>query len=167
MRRLILTLLAAAAILAETVDAQGLTDLQQGARIRVHPLDGKKQVGVFMAAGPDSLRFSSGRSGGTVSTRALAEVGRVDVSEGRSAARGALRNGAIGFLLGGVAGALLGAATYTEEDDDGDFFGCIIICSRGQAAAAGGFTAGAAGLIIGGIVGIRNGSERWRTVFQR
>jgi hypothetical protein len=77
----------------------------------------------------------------------------------RGRARGAFEGLGIGMLVGGGAGALLGAATYEGDTGEGGAGWCILVCSPSDAALLlGTFMAlvgGALGLPIGAGVGSR------------
>lgn len=158
------------ALAAHPLNAQVASQLQEGVRVRVVKISGKTTVGFISAQTSDSLSIVRARSGTEAQTFALDDLSRVDVSRGRSRAKGAALKGLMGLGIGALAGGLLGAATYTESDgcDSGPdgwcLFDCLIICSRGQAAAFAGTLGGGAGVLIGTAIGIATGWERWESV---
>lgn len=161
------------ALPCRTLSAQVQDQLQVGARVRLAPDGGKPQVGRVISVTADSIGFAKddGRSGVRVLGLGLGSMGRLQVSKGKSRAKGALMKGLIGLGIGGVTGAALGAATY--EDDYGCrsgescFISCFIICSRGDAAGAVGLFGATVGVVIGGVIGAVTGWETWADVIPR
>ena len=160
-----------AALASQPVQAQIANQLQEGVRVRVVKNNGKATVGFISARTPDSLSIVRGRSAAVAQTFALNDLSRVDVSRGRSRAKGAAMKGLMGLGIGALAGGVIGAATYTEGDgcepgpNNWCLFGdCFLVCSRGQAAVFAGVFGGGAGLLIGTAIGIATGWERWESV---
>jgi hypothetical protein len=132
-----------------------------GARVRVtapsNSLD--KHVTTILDIRPDSLVI--GDEGGS-STISLADVTALDVSTGRP--RRILRDAALGFGIGAVAGAVIGAVTY-EECVPQSFLDCFMAHeSASEAAVEGGAVLGAVGLLTGAVVGVFHRSDRWARV---
>lgn len=74
----------------------------------------------------------------------LSAVDHVDVAAGKSR----IKAMALGALLGGVAGAGIGAATSSNTDFGGKGVGVIV--------------GAALGIPVGGLIGLAVGMERWR-----
>jgi hypothetical protein len=141
-------------------NAQTVAALQQGARIRVESNDGRGKVGTFLGVSDDSLRFlREGRRSSAIAIP-LGAVKNVEVSQGRSPAKGLLIDGLIGTAVGIGVGGILGAATYSKDNSGW----CIIACSRGEAAALSAALLGTGGLIVGSIYGAARGREVWESV---
>jgi hypothetical protein len=141
--------------------AAGPLDAQQhpvspGDRVRVSARSFPRTSGTVLDARADSLVLRA-RGGDTIHA-AWSDVRTLEVSGGRSRVNTALRNGGIGVLAGGVAGAVFGYAVYHEDDDDW----CIVVCSRRDAGLAGAALFG----IVGGGAGVLSGAvfpaQRWR-----
>ena len=161
---------AVVAILPLCSEAQLVTQLQDGLRVRVVRNDGKATVGFISARTSDSLSIIGAKGRAPVQTFSLTDVSHVDVSRGRSRAKGAALKGLMGLGVGAIAGGLIGAATYTDADecqpgpDNWCLFDCLVVCSRGQAAIFAGALGSGAGLLIGAAIGIATGWERWESV---
>lgn len=159
-----------AVLAAHPVQAQVASQLQEGVRVRLVKNNGKATVGFLSAQTPDSLSIVRARSAASAQTFALKDLSHVDVSRGRSRAKGAALKGLMGLGVGAIAGGLIGAATYSEGDgcqpdaNNWCLFDCFIVCSRGEAAAFAGVLGGGAGLLIGTAIGIATGWERWESV---
>jgi hypothetical protein len=157
-------------VIPESAEAQLATQLQDGVRVRVVRNNGKAVVGFINARTHDSISIIKPRRGAMPQSFSLGDISHVDVSRGRSRARGAMIKGAIGLGIGAVAGAFAGAATYTEGSscepgpNNWCLFDCFIICSRTEAGAFGGVLGGSAGLLVGTIIGIATGWEQWQSV---
>jgi hypothetical protein len=96
---------------------------------------------------------------GSITTLVLGSDRRLDLSLGRHRRVG--RSARTGFLMGAVAGAALGAATWAPCPPDA--FLCFQPENRGQAAVLGGVVLGVPGLLVGALVGTAK-SERWERV---
>ena len=134
----------------QSVDA---LSLQAGARARIlGPTAGSKYELITVAsARPDSLRYSLDPS---LATKSLAwqQISEMDASIARhtNVARGA----GIGFLVGLVGGAALGATTSGCCGKEGRQL-------RGVATVANGLLGGALGGIVGAVIGSRQRTEDW------
>jgi len=156
-----LTLLLALAIgLPQYAVAQAVSALHQGARIEVVSVNGKRHTGRLMSLRNDSLFYAPQGSGilSTPASLAFAKVESVRVSRGRNVFLSAVTKGLAGTVIGGITGAMLGAATHSK--DDHGFF----TSTRSQAAAFYGMLGGAGGLVVGTISGAAYGNERWERV---
>ena len=153
MRRRLAPLLVSLLMFPQVIAGQGVETLVvPGARVRVtHPAEGTR-VGTALAI-TDDLLFVRWSGGADTVGVPLAEVTRLDVSDGRNSYR-TLRRTGIGFVAGAGLGALLGAGAKDESDN---FFG-------NGAEAGGGAVVGG---ILGGLMGLVSGvlqSEPWREV---
>ncbi len=137
---------------------QDIASLQHGARIRVTPINGNATVGSLSGIDSDSLRFMPTNSPSRQTSLGLAQVKRVQVSRGRDRARGALTGAAKGFGIGFIAGGLLGA--IIDNGSPGDFF----YMSQVEQAALVGAVVGVAGVVPGSVYGAVKGSDRWEQV---
>jgi len=146
--------------LALPARGQDVASLQQGVRIRVHPVTGDSRAGTYLGLAGDSLRFLGEKSTSISAAIPMDQVKAVQVSHGRSRSRGLLKGALMGSAIGFVAGAILGAATF----DNGEETWCIIACSRTETAAFTGAVLGTAGLAVGSVYGAMEGSEVWKTV---
>jgi hypothetical protein len=161
----------ALASISHIADAQIAATLQSGVRVRIVPVNGKRIVGTVASATTDSVSLYSRGTRGSTLTFARSEVSTIQVSRGRSRVQGALIKGAIGLGIGAVSGALIGATTYSRDENTctpsaGNWclFGCLIVCSRGDAALFAGTLLGAGGLLVGTVTGVATGWEKWDTV---
>lgn len=141
------------AVVPATSFAQRLSDVEQGAQIRVLKRSGKTVQGVFLGAVNDSVTVARQYSKVTTTT-ALTNVRSVEVRDGRAHVNGALRGFLVGFALGAATGALIGAATYEHPD----FFAK----SRSSNAAFGALIFGTGGLAVGTIAGAAIGTPVWK-----
>jgi hypothetical protein len=133
--------------------------LVPGTRVRFsHPGEGTR-TGTFVALTADTLEVAL--PGRTEPARVpLDQVTRLDVSHGMQ--RQLFRRAGIGFLVGGVAGAVGGAAAESGCKRTED-----ICFGAGGGAIIGGIFYGAVGGIIGLVAGVIP-SEKWERVeFQR
>jgi hypothetical protein len=130
-----------------------------GARIRVTaPASAlEKRVMTVTDVRGDSIVVDVG---GSSHTLWLSDLTKLEVSSGTrtNAARGA----GFGLLMGVVAGAVIGLATYQECVPEG-FMDCFME-GPGFSAVGGALVGGAAGAVIGGVVGSRQRSDRWSSV---
>lgn len=167
-----LMLLSFAICLSSTaVSAQRTNELQKGVRIRVTRIQGGRVVGTYLGLENDSVAFQEKGIQSLTRSLATTDLSKIEVSNGRNRALGALIKGAIGFGVGAAAGAVLGAISYSDQADTcpagGGLdcgWGCFFVCSRGQAAGLVGALGGAAGLLVGGFYGLATGHESWTTV---
>lgn len=129
-----------------------------GSRVRVR-VEGTGQpwvVGQLLALSDDSVRL---RAEGPSDSMALGipSLAKFEVSRGRRGQAG--RGAKLGAAVGGVAGLILGAATYEECD------GCIAPDpGRGGTALLGGVLGAAFGLGIGALIGRGVQAEQWAPV---
>lgn len=169
MFKLILAL-SAAALIAAPMDAQVATQLQDGIRVRVVKNSGRATVGFLSSRTPDSLSITGARSGGAVRTFALEDISHVDVSRGKSRAKGGLLKGLMGLGIGALGAGIIGAATYGGGDkcepgpNNSCMFSCFMDCSRSDAAIFAGMLGAGAGLVAGTVYGIATGWEHWESV---
>lgn len=157
------------AIVPVPSEAQFVTQLQDGLRVRIVRNNGKATVGFISARTNDSLTIIGAKGRAPVQTFSLSDVSHVDISRGKSRAKGAALKGLMGLGVGALAGGLLGAVTYTDAEcepgpDNWCLFDCLVVCSRGQAAIFAGALGSGAGLLIGTAIGIATGWERWEAV---
>jgi hypothetical protein len=153
------SLLAAAALIcgaASALHAQDAATLGAGTRVRlVTPaLDPAQRIGTVVTATHDTITFRSEANPVTRSV-AVSDLTSIEISDGKETHRG--RDAFYGLVVGGGAGAILGAATYKKETD------CFIFCAtRGGDAIAGALAGGAVGTLVGAfIVGSGDKTERW------
>ncbi len=150
------------AILAFTplASATAQVPVRPGARVRVtghffcQPLNSncvrglpQRYVGTFVTWEVDTLVVQS--NGDTLSVRANL-VTRLDVSWGRKTNTG--MGAGIGFLVGGLAGAVIGYGSYEECVPQG-FLSCLGAVGPESLAFAGALIGGLGGLVVGAIIG--------------
>ena len=142
-----LWLCACVAFSASRLEAQSAT-VGEGLRVRVHApaLMKSPAIGSITSGAPGFVGVVVGDGAARVDVP-MSNVTRVDVSVGRSRARGAL----IGAGVFGIAGLVAGAAIGTASDDT----------NEGLVAFALGVSGLATGLTLGGIGGAIWGPERW------
>ena len=139
-----------------------------GARVRVSAPPSRRVVGTVLAYRGDTLLLQRATWNGAETTSVrLGEVRRLEVSVGK---RRRMFNGALlGLSAGGAAGALLGAASYSNAPSrcyrDGTEVPCVISLDFGRSfsAMAGGVVGAAAGLVTGLLVGARR-VDRWEAL---
>jgi hypothetical protein len=173
MKRSLILVICASLVASTSASAQRASELQEGVRVRVTRSHGRSVVGTYLGAEMDSVRVL--QEGHERPQRLPAgDVSKIEVSRGRSRAKGALIKGLIGLGIGAVSGAIVGAATYSDSDStvcNADFgcgpAFCILICSKSQAAGLVGTIGAAAGLVIGTITGVVTGQEQWQTATLR
>jgi hypothetical protein len=138
--------------LSQSVRVDALS-LQAGARARIlGPTAGSKYELITVAsASPDSLRYSLDRS---LATKSLAwqQIGKMDASIGRHT--NVWRGAGIGFLVGLLGGAALGASTASGQDG----------WNAGPTAVLGGLLGGFYGGFGGAVLGFAWRSENWMPV---
>jgi hypothetical protein len=148
LRPLVLSLLLAPFLQPVVAQAQPLSEVAPGARVRIRApgVVAGRYVGTVLSRTPDTL-VVAGSSASSVRVP-LSSLTSVEVSRGSSRARGAgkgaLWGGGIGLGVG-----FLAAAAGSSDDYDGG--------SDGELVASGLFGGVVWGVIIGAIVG----SERW------
>ncbi len=145
--------------------AQVQQPIERGARVRVTILlpcpdiytscaDWRsRHNGTFMAWKADTLVVQS--NGDTLSVP-VDRVTRLDVSRGRKTNTG--KGAEIGFLLGGVVGAVIGYASYEECACLGGGVGPETLAVAGAGIGALG------GLVAGALIGSSTKTDRWREV---
>ncbi len=126
--------------------------------ICVGPSPRQRSVGTFLAWKADSLVVQS--NGDTLSVP-VNLVTRLDVSRGRKTNTG--KGAGIGFLLGGVVGAVIGLASYEECESQGAF-SCIGDLGPGVNALGGAIIGGLVGLVAGVLIGSATETDRWQEV---
>jgi hypothetical protein len=134
--------------------AQANAPVQPGQRVRVRSTvtSTPELTGVVEAVRPDTLLVrDDDRSVATAVP--LPTVDRLQVSLGRHSHW--VRGAGIGFVVGAVTGAVLGAAGHNEEDV---FFG------PGATAFMGAILLSPIGAATGALVGLMVKTERWETV---
>ena len=150
------------AILAFVPLASATAQVRPGARVRVTRLPlcppntlcvktPRQSVGTFVAWKSDTLVVQS--NGDTLSVP-VDRVTRLDLSRGRKTNTG--MGAGIGFLVGGVAGAVIGYGSYEECVPQG-WFSCIGPDFGPEVVGLGGLVVGA---IIGGSPEVRLGRVR-------
>ncbi len=115
-----------------------------------------QSVGTFVTWEVDTLVVQS--NGDTLSVPANL-VTRLDVSRGRKTNTG--KGAGIGFLLGGLVGAVIVYASY-EECVGG--WACLGDLGPGANVAAGGVIGGLGGLVAGALIGLEIQTDRWQEV---
>jgi len=156
---LVVSLLLVVAPLA-VAGGQDIGSLQQGARIRVAPVQGKTTTGVFSGVDTDSLRFLTS-SPPALKSLSLGDMRSLKVSKGRNRPLGALMGGLTGLAIGAAAGGVFGAVSY-EEPTGSEW--CLFVCSRTDNATFGAFVVGVSGAITGSVYGAIKGRDRWEPV---
>ena len=153
------TFLTAAAIfssIAPALRAQDASVLGAGTRVKLitPALDPSQQTGKVIAATHDTITFRSDANPVTRSF-AVADLTGIEVSGGKDTHRG--RDALYGLVIGGAAGAAIGAASYKTPKD------CFIFCeTRRGDAVAGSLFFGTVGTLVGAfIVGSHDKTERW------
>ncbi len=142
--------------------------MRPGARVRVtrhfcQPFNSncvgglpQRYVGTFVRGEADTLVVQS--NGDTLSVP-VNLVTRLDLSRGRKTNTG--KGAGIGFLLGGLVGAVIVYASY-EECVGG--FACLGDLGPGVNVVAGGVIGGLGGLVTGAFIGLAIQTDRWREV---
>ena len=165
------TILVAILAFVPLASATAQVPVRPGARVRVaghfcqpsysNCVEGRPEhrVGTFVAWKADTLVVQS--NGDTLSVP-VNLVTRLDVSRGRktNTAKGA----GIGFLLGGLVGAVIVYASYEECVPQG-LFSCIgPNYGPGAYALVGGVIGGFGGLVAGALIGSATNTDRWEEV---
>ena len=143
------------ALSAQLAQAQDVT-LREGSRVSIETRSRQRTVGIVKSFDMDSVRLFTGESGATLSV-ARSDVTEIQVSHGRSAARGAIRGAMWGAGVMGVLGAIFVAAvesddTYTVTDSDRAVFLANSIVG---------------GALWGAGIGAFVKSERWERISMR
>ncbi len=152
------TILIAILTFVPLASATAQVSLRPGDRVRVtghfcHPFHTcQHSVSTFLAWKADSLVI---QSNGDTLTVPVTLLTRLDVSRGRKTNTG---EGAVtGLLVGGVAGAVIGLASYECEP-------CFVDLGPGVYAAAGAVIGGLGGLVVGALIGLEIETDRWQEV---
>ncbi len=119
----------------------------------------RQSVGTFWAWQADSLIME--RNGNALAL-SLDSVTKLEVSQGQKShtVEGAI----IGLLVGGVAGAAIGYASYQECEPQGEFFSCILDFGPEQSALGGALVIGLGGGVVGALIGRSIKTDRWAEV---
>jgi hypothetical protein len=153
-RRWSFTLILPLVVIAVGAQSAG-GQVDSGARVRVttDSLGQQRLVGTLLSADSDSLRLRSARDHQPVAV-STASVVRLEQSHGRRTRSG--HGAAVGALVGGGAGLLLGLIASGENDSWFEI-------GPGEIAAASVFLA-AGGALIGVLIGAASHTERWEPV---
>ncbi len=133
--------------------------LAVGTRLRVSTHEGERFAGVAQSLASDSLyiRTTAGRT--VVLFRPA--VAQIEVWDGTK--RQTLKGLVLGFLGGGIAGALVGSAVAGDERNIcGGFSPCVCETARQCDALTGTVVGAIGGLLVGGLVGYLTHRDRWR-----
>ncbi len=165
------TTLVAVLAFVPLTSATAQVTVRPGARVRVtgdfcqpsysNCLGGRPEhhIGTFVAWKADTLVVQS--NGDTLSVPASL-VTRLDVSQGRRTNTGT--GAGIGFLLGGVVGAVIGYASYAECVPQG-WFSCIGPDFGPEVVAVMvGLVGGTGGALFGALIGSAIKTDRWQEV---
>ena len=119
----------------------------------------RQSVGTFWAWQADSLIME--RNGNALALP-LDAVTKLEVSQGQKSytVDGAI----IGLLVGGVAGAAIGYASYQKCESQGEFFSCIGDLGPEFAAWGGALVIGLGGGVVGALIGASTKTDRWAEV---
>ena len=140
--------------------------IERGARVRVTRLPicpstycvgpPLQSVGTFWAWEADSLIMESN---GNALALPLNSVTKLEVGQGQKSYT--VEGTIIGLLVGGVAGALIGYASYGECESRG-----LLACWPGPefAALVGGLVGGLGGGAVGALIGSSVKTDRWKEV---
>lgn len=145
-------------IVLDATSLQAQRPLEPGARVRITAPDHRPvTVGNLVRITGDTAAIVD--ANGTLTTVVLGPSRRLELSLGRRRQVG--RGAGTGFLLGAVAGAALGAASWKPCEPNA--FLCLQPENRGQAAVLGGVLLGVPGLVVGALAGSAR-RERWERV---
>jgi hypothetical protein len=161
-RSIVITAMCLAAALPISSSAQRVDDLPRGAGVRLTTADGGRARGYIDSVTADAILlhvFEGAQAEASVRYR-RDYVSSMEVME-RHTAKGALRGGLIGLLVGGSGGFLIGSLTYSKEDCD------ILACSASESGALLGFLGAVVATPIGLLVGAAHGSPEWHDVSLR
>ncbi len=166
------TMLVAILAFVPLASATAQVPVRKGARVRVTrppicpPTDTicmrgppPQSVGTFWAWEADSLIMESN---GNALALPLNSVTKLEVSQGQKShtVEGAI----IGLLVGGVAGAAIGYASYQKCEPQGEFFSCILDFGPEQSALGGALVIGLGGGVVGALIGRSIKTDRWAEV---
>ena len=151
-REIAVSVLLLALLPLATADAQPLSELAPGARVRIRApgIVAGRYTGTVLSRTADTLVVASSAA---ASVRApISSLTSVEVSRGKSRSRGALKGIAWGAPIGLGAGLLTAAALSSDPD-----YGGLDGVSKGEFVGQ----ALVGGAIWGAIIGAIVGSERW------
>jgi hypothetical protein len=157
MRRAAILGLLVAVVGSSAAVAQEPAPLQPGQRVRVRSTVAHAPVltGAVESIGRDTLivRREDGAAAGVATAIPFSGIAQLQVSQGRHSrwVRGML----IGAGVGAVAGAIIGAATYDEDD---------WLFSTGENAVLGALLFTPIGALTGAVIGLQVKTERWEGV---
>jgi hypothetical protein len=155
MRRRLAVLLVSLLMVPRVIAGQNVTPAARvapGARVRVtHPAEGTR-VGTALAITDDLLFVRWSNDSDTVGVP-LAEVTRLDVSDGRNTHRTLKRTG-IGIVAGAGLGAIIGAVSTDKSQP---------FITQGELAGVGALLVGTLGGLMGLVSGVLQ-SEPWQEV---
>lgn len=155
MRRAAMLGLLVAAVASAAAVAQEPAPVHPGQRVRVRSTVAHAPVltGAVESIGRDTMIVRHEDGAGVATAIPLSSVAQLQVSQGRHSkwVTGLL----IGAGVGAVAGAIIGAATYDEDDP---FF------SAGENALAAALLFTPIGGLAGAIIGLQVKTERWESV---
>ena len=142
--------------------AQRVDDLPRGASVRLITADGEEGKGYIDSVTSEAIMLNVfQRAEHASSVRYRRDLVKSMAVMKRHTAKGALRGGLMGLLIGGGGGFLLGALTYSKGDCD------IIVCSASSAGALLGFVGAVVATPVGLIIGAVHGAPEWRDVSLR
>lgn len=160
--RLFVLVLSFAALTAPSVvNAQRVTDLRQGVRVRVDTGRPGVLIGRLESATADSIRVVAV---GETLAFSLADTRSVSTSPGPDRMRGMLRTGVVTGIVGTIVGAGIGAKAFKPCQDVVAYDCARVPNTRPRAAAFGAVVFGVSSLVIGGAVGAIRGSDKWTQV---
>jgi hypothetical protein len=139
--------------------AQRVEELPRGARVQLVTVDGAAGRGYVDSVTRDAILlhvFEQPGEGSSVPYRRDL-VRSMEVMQ-KHTAKGALRGGVLGLLIGAGGGFLLGALTYSDSDCD------ILACSPTEAGTFAAALGGMIGTPLGLLIGAARGSPEWRPV---
>ena len=134
--------------------AQQTSTLQVGTRARVFLPQHKRLAGSISRLDGDSITIQDSKNQRTI---ALSDISRVQIGK-RNRPLGALKYALIGTAVGAATGALIGAATYQENEN------CFLFCDRTSVMAISGMAIGVLGLGVGIVSGAIVGETTWRDI---
>jgi hypothetical protein len=142
--------------------AQRVDDLPRGASVRLTTTDSGEGRGYIDSVTSEAIMlrvFRRADPGSSVRYRRDL-VKSMEVMK-KHTAKGALRGGLLGLLVGGGGGFLIGALTYSKGDCD------ILVCSASGSGAILGFVGAVIGTPVGAVIGAAHGAPEWRGVSLR
>lgn len=155
MRSTSLALCAAFSLLLPVSQGHAQAGLREGARVRITAPGTPRTTGLIQLAGPDSIFVFAEPNGGKIGF-SRASITQFQVSQGKSASRGALK----GAMWGGGVGVLLGGFGLLMANGDPNFETTYDVSSRGEF-----FVGNVIGSILFGAgIGALVKSEKWETL---